>query len=100
MKTDEFSDFKEKLDKCVSELVKRHNLASETLTEEQLVKAIKEAIACGDFEKFICFDGQSVCYIPFAQYDLMRSRNEFLEGEFRKLGIDPYGTDPNEKDLE
>ena len=91
---------KDRFDKCVEEMIKRYNLAVENLTEQQLAQAIGDAIACGDFVRFLAPQGQQVVYIPFAQYDLMRSRNEFLEGEFRKLGIDPYGTDPNEKDSE
>lgn len=74
------------------ELVRKHQLAVETLTEHQLAEAIRQAIASGDFIRNVVVDGrQSVTYIPWLEVDRLRSiYNELLyavaskhEGETR-----------------
>jgi hypothetical protein len=75
-----------------SQLVKKHQLAVEGLTEKQLAEAIRQAIASGDFQRNLCLDGaQSVIYLPWREVDsLRRLYNELLyaveskhEGESR-----------------
>mgnify|MGYP001591209675 FL=1 len=74
------------------ELVRKHQLAVETLTEQQLAEAIRQAIASGDFMRNVVVDGrQSVIYIPWREVERLRLLyNELLyavtskhEGETR-----------------
>ena len=74
------------------ELVHKYRLAVETLTEQQLAEAIRQAIASGDFMRNVTTDGrQAVIYIPWREVESLRTRyNELLyavaskhEGETR-----------------
>lgn len=74
------------------ELVRKHQLAVETLTEHQLAEAIRQAIASGDFMRHVVTDGrQAVTYIPWREVERLRALyNELLyavaskhEGETR-----------------
>ena len=74
------------------ELVRKHQLAVETLTEQQLAEAMRQAIASGDFMRNVVTDGrQAVIYIPWREVEHLRSLyNELLyavaskhEGETR-----------------
>lgn len=57
----------EAFDTAVNNLIKQFSLAAESLTTQQLASAIKQAIACGDFQRFIHHDAQQVVYIPFSR---------------------------------
>lgn len=60
------------------ELVRKHQLAVETLTEQQLAEAIRQAIASGDFVRHVSMDGrQSVSYIPWREVEWLRSLSVF-----------------------
>lgn len=74
------------------ELVRKHHLAVEALTEQQLAEAIRQAIASGEFMRNVVVDGrQSVTYLPWREVEELRSLyNELLyaveskhEGETR-----------------
>lgn len=78
------------------ELVRKHQLAVETLTEQQLAEAIRQAIASGDFMRNVVHDrhnrsAQSVTYIPWLETERLKTLyNELLyavaskhEGETR-----------------
>ena len=57
------------------ELVRKHQLAVETLTEQQLAEAIRQAIASGDFMRNVTTDGrQAVIYIPWREVESLRTR--------------------------
>lgn len=57
------------------ELVRKHQLAVETLTEQQLAEAIRQAIASGDFMRNVTNDGrQAVIYIPWREVESLRTR--------------------------
>lgn len=57
------------------ELVRKHQLAVETLTEQQLAEAIRQAIASGDFARNVTTDGrQAVIYIPWREVESLRTR--------------------------
>ena len=57
------------------ELVRKHQLAVETLTEQQLAEAIRQAIASGDFMRNVVSDGrQAVIYIPWREVENLRTR--------------------------
>lgn len=56
-------------------LVRKHHLAVDALTEQQLAEAIRQAIASGDFMRNVCVDGsaQAVTYIPWREVDKWRT---------------------------
>lgn len=66
--------------KMIEELIREHHLAVEALTEKQLAEAIRQAIACGDFQRYVCASNssQAVIYIPHA-------REAYLTGKIREL---------------
>ena len=68
------------------ELVRKHQLAVETLTEQQLAEAIRQAIASGDFVRNVVANGrQAVIYIPWREVERLRSLyNELLYAVERK----------------
>ena len=74
------------------ELVRKYQLSVNNLTERQLAESIRQAIASGDFTRFVVAGGsQCVSYIPFREVDqLKRLYNELIyavatkhEGETR-----------------
>lgn len=62
------------------ELVRKHNLAVDTLTEHQVADAIRQAIECGDFVRnVVCGSGaQSVIYLPGRGLDELRANYDEL----------------------
>lgn len=64
----------------LTRLVRESNLAVEILTEEQLVEAIRQAIAAGDFQRNVTSDGrQSVVYLPWREVERLQTKyNELL----------------------
>ncbi len=57
------------------ELVRKHNLAIEALTEQQLADVIRQAIASGDLMRYVSHDGaaQAVTYIPRREIGRLRA---------------------------
>lgn len=56
-------------------LVREHHLAIESLTEQQLAEAIRQAISSGDFVKYLAGDGrQQVVYIPGRGMDELKAK--------------------------
>lgn len=57
-------------------LVRKHRLAAELLTEQQLVDVIRQAIDCGDLMRYVLVDGssQSVTYIPYRESLSLRDK--------------------------
>lgn len=78
-------EMKELWESKLAEIVKRQALAVEDLTERQLVEAIRQAIACGDFQRYVKADGggQQVVYIPFAQESLLQAQIKELVEQLR-----------------
>ena len=56
-------------------LVRKHHLAVDALTEQQLAEVIRQAIASGDLIRNVIQDGsaQSVTYIPWREVDKWRT---------------------------
>lgn len=67
------------LEKITLELVRKHHLAVDILTEHQVADAIRQAIECGDFVRnVVCGSGaQSVMYLPGR--GLEEIRNKYYE---------------------
>jgi len=80
------------LSKLTTELVNKHNLASEKLTEIQLADAIRQAIEAEDFNTLVLPDGtQKVIYVPFLRYQELKARIFALEEQLRKTSQLDYG---------
>lgn len=59
----------------VEDVVKKHQLETDKLTERQLVQAIQEAIKCGDFVKLVRPDGaQCMIYEPYRAEHQLNAR--------------------------
>jgi len=58
------------------ELVRKHNLAIEALTQQQLADVIRQAIASGDIMRHVSHDGaaQAVTYIPRREIERLRAQ--------------------------
>lgn len=88
-----YGDSPPNADSVFLDLVRKHRLAVETLTEQQLAEAIQQAIASGDFMRHVVADesAQSVVYLPWSGVERLRGLyNELLyaveschEGESR-----------------
>lgn len=73
--------------KLLEKLVRKHNLAVEALTEKQLIEAIRQAIASGDFQRLVVTTGggaQQVVYIPFAEQARLQARIRELEEQCKE----------------
>lgn len=80
-------EMKELFESKLKELVKQQALAIEDLTETQLAEAIRQAIACGDFQRYVCASNssQAVIYVPHAREAYLTGRIRELEEELLKL---------------
>lgn len=78
-----------KYHEVVEELVRKHVLAVENLTEMQLVEAIRQAIACGDFQRHVCPSNSSqvVIYIPHAREMYLLNKVRELEEQQAVLQV-------------
>ncbi len=76
----QYIDWNEKLRKATDDLARKYSIKSEELTEFQIAEALRQALACGDFQKNITPSGaSSVDYIPYRQYQAALSKIEALE---------------------
>ena len=68
------------------DFIRKHNLAVEALTEQQLAEAFRQAIASGDFMRNVVSDGrQAVIYLPWREAEHLRGLyNELLYAVARK----------------
>ena len=69
------------LNQKINQLVREHHLMDEQLTENQLVEAMRQALACGDFQRLVSPHGQAVVYLPFSREQHLQARIEELENE-------------------
>lgn len=75
--------------KRVEEQVREARMAArERLTEEQLVSALRQALACGDFTQLcvVNSDKQGVVYVPYREHARLRARIRELEDKLAKIG--------------
>lgn len=80
-------EFSKKYQAALDELIRNYHLAANNLTERQLAEAIRQAIACGDFERHVCVSNscQAVVYTPFALLLRLEARIRELEAEIEIL---------------
>lgn len=72
---------------AIQELIRKHHLASEALTEQQLAEVIRQALASGDLVKYVRVrdNGQQIVYAPFMEVERLRSQLEELQEERRRV---------------
>ena len=82
-----FPSLSTEFDKAFQELVKKHHIAAEELTERQLAEAFKQALACGDFQLHVrASDGaQAVSYVPYRECEHLRSQIKDLEARLKEV---------------
>jgi len=70
------------INELLENLIREKNIAIENLTREQVAEALKQAILCGDFTRFVQADSnaQQVVYIPY-------KREQELLNEIKDLKI-------------
>lgn len=72
------------IDKAIREMMRKHSIAIENLTEKQLAEAMVQAIKCGDFQRFILKEDenqQCVTYVPFRDLPKLEADNARLREE-------------------
>lgn len=77
----------EALNEAMDKLIEDFKIKMEKLNREQMADAIKQAIACGDFQKYIMVpDGAScVVYIPFQREQELLDKIKKLEAELTEI---------------
>lgn len=65
----------ENINELLVEFVRKRQLSVDSITEQQMAEAIRQAIASGDFSRNVLIDGsaQSVTYIPWREVDKWRT---------------------------
>lgn len=78
--------FRKMLDDQMTEIIKRHNIATNNLTIEQMVVVIRQAIECGDIYRLVrqTDNAQQVVYVPFRESESLKSRVEQLKSALQK----------------
>lgn len=69
------------MDGALRDLVRKHSIAVESLTEQQLADVIKQAITSGDFMRNVMHDGssQAITYVPNREASSLRDKyNELI----------------------
>ena len=72
----------------VQKLIEEYQIQCEKLTREQLVEAIRQAVECGDFARYVRESGksQTVVYIPYREFEMISGRyNELLNALKRPM---------------
>lgn len=71
------------------ELVKKHGIATDALTENQIADALRQAIECGDFIRHVVAnDGrQTVVYIPFAREQRLEAQLAAIRELVESFGL-------------
>ena len=73
------------------DLVRKHGVASNAMTEQQIADALRQAIACGDFIRHVqsTNNAQCVIYMPFARESELLSEidrlKKFIEANGMKI---------------
>lgn len=80
----------DKYQSAIQQLIRKHNLACEELTENQLAVVIRQALASGDIIKQVRVtdSAQNILYIPYAEADRLLGRVRYLEELLKQNGIE------------
>lgn len=91
--TNDFLSLSDEFDKAFKQLVERHQIAAAELTERQLAEALKQALACGDFQMHVraSDNAQAITYIPYREHEQLKARIKELEAIIADR--DKYGRD-------
>lgn len=79
-------------DTVLQDFIRRHNLAVEELTEQQLAEAMRQIIRSGDLMRYVTLRAnggiaQVVVYEPFAREEQLKNRIRNLEDFLRQQNI-------------
>lgn len=90
-----FSDLSADYQAAIEALVRKHQLASDALTETQVVDLIRQLFASGDIFTQVCVTngGQSVVYIPYREVESLRSTIQRLKVQLAEHGIKESAND-------
>lgn len=77
----------------ILEMIRKHHLAVESLTEEQLANAIQQAIHSGEFVRHIYEDAQGITYIPYREKFRLQLQVTQLQSALRaaREALELYG---------
>lgn len=86
------NDLREQFDEAARELIRKHSIACDELTQMQLAESFKQALACGDFVRHVraSDNAQQVYYFPYRDAEMLRARVRHLEELLGKHGIDEW----------
>jgi hypothetical protein len=76
MNLNELEETKAKFNAALEKLAAEKALAVENLTREQFAEALRLALACGDFQRYVTVEGsrQQVVYTPFRDVEHWKGR--------------------------
>ena len=82
------ADFQAAFQRVSEALVAERSAAESKLTEQQFIEAMRQALACGDFMRFVVAhsDQSGVTYVPFREHARLRARIRELEDKLAKIG--------------
>lgn len=88
-KPKDYSSLSAGLDDILQGFLRKHALAVEELTEQQMATALRQAIECGDFirQVRVTDNGQNVIYIPYARECELDGRILRLEEALKRAGV-------------
>lgn len=75
--------------KAIDAMAHAHAVACNQLTERQFSEALRQALACGDFQRFVKVGTceQAVVYIPFAREQELLAEIERLKNVLKNIGV-------------
>ncbi len=81
------TDIEQSFNDTLQKLVRNYQLAEQSLTEKQLVEAIRQSLVCGDFIKYVRVQdgGQNIVYLPYSNEMYLRAKIDGLEMEVKEL---------------
>jgi len=80
------NEIKDLTTKAMEEVWLLVNKHTADLTKNQFVNALTQALKCGDFQRFICYDkGQAVIYLPYRKVQELEARIKELETALRAV---------------
>jgi Trk K+ transport system NAD-binding subunit len=76
---------RKKFEALLADAAKQYNIAHEKFTKKQVMEALKQALLCGEFIRYVNVDNdaQQVVYIPFAREAELQNRIYELEKRLR-----------------
>ena len=79
-----------KFQASVEELIRKHHLAVEELTEQQLAKVLAQMLASGDIMRYVRVGDFAQClsYVPYREVERLRGQIQKLKQLLQEHGIE------------